>query len=78
MTNIRTDLALETHEQFTETAEKADGVDVYDKSTKDIEIISLLTFTGAVLTNLKFSSTAPTSSSSSISFLVKEIISFID
>lgn len=38
MSNIRTDLALETHEQFTETAEKIDGVDVYDKSTKDSEI----------------------------------------
>ena len=38
MSNIRTDLALETHEYFTESAQNLDGVNVYDKSTKDIEI----------------------------------------
>jgi len=38
MRNIRTDLALETHEQFCESAEHLSGVDVYDKSIKDIEI----------------------------------------
>lgn len=38
MSNIRTDLALETHEYFTENAQSIDGVSVYDKSTKDIEI----------------------------------------
>lgn len=38
MRNIRTDLALETHELFTETAESLSGVNVYDKSIKDIGI----------------------------------------
>ncbi len=38
MQNIRTDLALETHEMFQETAENISGVSVYDKSIKDIEI----------------------------------------
>jgi len=38
MRNIRTDLAIETHELFCETAEHLSGVDVYDKSVKDIEI----------------------------------------
>ena len=38
MSNIRTDLALETHEYFTESAQNLDGVTVYDKSIKDIEI----------------------------------------
>ena len=38
MRNIRTDLALETHEQFQETAERLSGVNVFDKSVKDIEI----------------------------------------
>lgn len=38
MSNIRTDLALETHEYFTENAQNLDGVSIYDKSTKDIEI----------------------------------------
>ena len=38
MKNIRTDLALETHEHFTETAEKISGVNVYNNSTKDIKI----------------------------------------
>lgn len=38
MKNIRTDLALETHQHFTETAENLSGVNVYDKSVKDINI----------------------------------------
>ncbi len=38
MKNIRTDLALETHQLFTEKAEKTDGICVYDKSVKDIDI----------------------------------------
>ncbi len=38
MRNIRTDLAIETHEQFCETAQKLAGVDIYDKSVRDIEI----------------------------------------
>ena len=38
MKNIRTDLALETHEQFTETAQEISGVNVYNKSIKDIKI----------------------------------------
>lgn len=38
MRNIRTDLAIETHELFTETAEQIEGVSVYDKSVKDIKI----------------------------------------
>lgn len=38
MRNIRTDLAIETHEMFTETAEQIQGVSVYDKSVRDIKI----------------------------------------
>lgn len=38
MRNIRTDLAIETHENFTETAESISGVSVYDKSVRDIKI----------------------------------------
>ncbi len=38
MSYTRTDLALETHENFTERAEELSGVSVYDKSVKDIEI----------------------------------------
>lgn len=38
MSNIRTDLALETHEYFTESAQNLDGVNIYNRSTKDIEI----------------------------------------
>ncbi len=38
MKNIRTDLALETHQLFTEKAEELPGVNVYDKSVKDIDI----------------------------------------
>ena len=36
--SIRTDLALETHQHFTEKAESLSGVKVFDKSVKDIEI----------------------------------------
>ena len=36
--SIRTDLALETHQHFTEKAEDLSGVKVADKSVKDIEI----------------------------------------
>ena len=38
MKNIRTDLALETHQYFTETAEELSGVNVQNKSVKDIDI----------------------------------------
>lgn len=38
MKNIRTDLAMETHQLFTENAEELTGVNVYDKSVKDIDI----------------------------------------
>ncbi len=38
MSYTRTDLALETHENFNERAEELSGVSVYDKSVKDIEI----------------------------------------
>lgn len=42
MSYMRTDLAVETHEHFTETAEKIDGVKVTDKSTKDINITQVV------------------------------------
>lgn len=38
MNYTRTDLALETHESFTEKAEELQGVKVIDKSVKDIDI----------------------------------------
>lgn len=38
MRNIRTDLALENHEHFTESAEHCKGVNVYDKSHKGVTI----------------------------------------
>lgn len=38
MRSIRTDLALENHEHFTETAESCRGVSVYDKSHKGVTI----------------------------------------
>ncbi len=41
MQNIRTDLALENHEYFTETAEKLPGVSVYNKSMKDIKVTQI-------------------------------------
>lgn len=42
MNYTRTDLALETHEYFTENAEKIDGIKVIDKSTKDINITQVV------------------------------------
>ena len=42
MSYTRTDLAVETHEHFTENAEKIDGVKVTDKSTKDINITQVV------------------------------------
>jgi len=38
MKNIRTDLALETHELYKESAHDLPGVSVFDKSSKDIKI----------------------------------------
>ncbi|MBO5733421.1 MAG: GPR endopeptidase, partial [Clostridia bacterium] len=38
----RTDLALETHESFTENAEQLQGVKVVDKSTKDAKITHVI------------------------------------
>ncbi len=38
MNNIRTDLALETHEYFTENAEKIPGVSVHNSSTKELKV----------------------------------------
>jgi spore protease len=39
--SFRTDLALETHQHFTEKAESLSGVKVTDKSVKDIEITQI-------------------------------------
>ncbi len=38
MRNIRTDLALETHEHFTENAQQISGVLLHNRSVKDIKI----------------------------------------
>ena len=38
MKNLRTDLALETHEYFTENAQKISGVSVYNTSNKNTKI----------------------------------------
>jgi len=42
MNYTRTDLALETHESFTENAEQLQGVKVVDKSTKDAKITHVI------------------------------------
>lgn len=42
MKYTRTDLALETHQSFTEKAEELKGVEVIDKSTKDISITQVI------------------------------------